>query len=125
MEIKRDFYLNKLIEKKWNGRIKIITGLRRVGKSYLLFNLFKNHLLKEKVEEDQIITFAFDNAEDLRLLERYLPEQKTLLGKQGSSSLFVNHLKFLEFILEKPKTNLKNTTFCLTKFSYLSILFLY
>ncbi len=95
MEIKRDFYLNKLIEKKWNGRIKIITGLCRVGKSYLLFNLFKNHLLKEKVEEDQITTFAFDNAEDLRLLERYLPEQKTPLGKQGNTSLFFNHLKFV------------------------------
>lgn len=107
MEIKRDLYLNKLIEKKCNGRIKIITGLRRVGKSYLLFNLFKNHLLKEKIEEDQIITFAFDNAEDLRLLERYLPEQKTLLGKQGSTGLFVNRLKFLEFILEKTKDKTK------------------
>lgn len=107
MEIKRDFYLNKLIEKKWNKRIKIITGLRRVGKSYLLFNLFKNHLLKEKVLEDQIITFAFDNAEDLRLLERHLPEQKTLLGRQGNTGLSVNHLKFIEFILEKTKDDTK------------------
>ncbi len=107
MEIKRDFYLNKLIEKKWNKRIKIITVLRRVGKSYLLFNLFKNHLLKEKVLEDQIITFAFDNAEDLRLLERHLPEQKTLLGRQGNTGLSVNHLKFIEFILEKTKDDTK------------------
>lgn len=107
MEIKRDFYLNKLIEKKWNKRIKIITGLRRVGKSYLLFNLFKNHLLKEGVSEDEIITFAFDNAEDLRILENYLPTQKTLLGKQGSRNLSVNHLKFIEFISSKTKDKTK------------------
>ena len=45
MEIKRDIYLNKLINKKHNGFIKVVTGIRRCGKSYLLFNLFKDHLL--------------------------------------------------------------------------------
>lgn len=47
MEIRRDFYLNKLIKKKHNGLIKVITGIRRCGKSYLLNNLFYHHLLKE------------------------------------------------------------------------------
>ena len=51
MEIKRDSYLNKLIRKKNNGLIKIVTGVRRCGKSYLLFNLFHNHLLEEGVDE--------------------------------------------------------------------------
>ena len=45
MEIKRDIYLNKLISKRNNGLIKVVTGVRRCGKSYLLFTLFKNYLL--------------------------------------------------------------------------------
>lgn len=51
MEIKRDIYLNKLIGKKHNGFIKVVTGIRRCGKSYLLFNLFKDHLLAEGTDE--------------------------------------------------------------------------
>lgn len=46
MQIKRDYYLNALINKKHNGLIKVITGMRRCGKSYLLFNLFKNKCMK-------------------------------------------------------------------------------
>jgi hypothetical protein len=49
MEIKRDQYLNQLIRKKDNGRVKIITGVRRCGKSYLLFELFRKYLLEEGV----------------------------------------------------------------------------
>ena len=45
MVIKRDFYLNRLIDAKGDGFVKIVTGIRRCGKSYLLFNLFKRHLL--------------------------------------------------------------------------------
>lgn len=55
MEIKRDKYLNQLITSKHNGLIKIITGLRRCGKSYLLFNLFKEHLLSNGVTDSHII----------------------------------------------------------------------
>ena len=55
MEIRRDRYLNLLISKKHNGLIKVITGMRRCGKSYLLFKLFKGHLLSEKIGEDHII----------------------------------------------------------------------
>ena len=51
MEIKRDIYLNKLINKKHNGLIKVVTGIRRCGKSYLLFDLFKDHLLAEGTDE--------------------------------------------------------------------------
>ena len=63
MEIKRDIYLNKLIARKHNGLIKIVTGLRRSGKSYLLFDLFKNHLLNEGTHADHIIMIALDNYE--------------------------------------------------------------
>ena len=65
MEIKRDEYLNRLIVRKHNGFIKVITGIRRSGKSYLLNELFYKHLLEEGVDESHIIKFAFDAADNL------------------------------------------------------------
>ena len=61
MEIKRDLYLNKLIRHKHNGLVKVITGLRRCGKSYLLFNLFYKYLLGSGVPDDHIIKIALDD----------------------------------------------------------------
>ncbi|WP_304230253.1 ATP-binding protein [Phascolarctobacterium succinatutens] len=80
MEIKRDRYLDKLISKEHNGLIKVITGMRRCGKSYLIFTLFKKHLLSEGVDEDHIIEIAFDAFEnkkyrDPHVLYPYLKEQ--------------------------------------------------
>ena len=80
MEIKRDRYLNTLISKQHNGLIKVITGMRRCGKSYLLFTLFKEHLLSEGVEEDHIIEIAFDAFENKKycdpdVLYPYLKEK--------------------------------------------------
>ena len=68
MEIRRDLYLNKLIKRKNNGLIKVVTGIRRCGKSYLLNNLFYNHLIESGVAADHIIRFAFDSADDLFLI---------------------------------------------------------
>lgn len=53
--IKRDYYLNRLIHNMWNGEIKVITGIRRCGKSVLLFDLFYEYLLSQGVKEEQII----------------------------------------------------------------------
>ncbi len=80
MEIKRDAYLNILKAKMGNGRIKIITGIRRCGKSYLLFRLFKDHLLSAGVKQEQIIEIALDKNEyiDLRnpsALHQYVLEK--------------------------------------------------
>ena len=80
MEIRRDIYLNKLISKKHNGLIKVVTGMRRCGKSYLLFNLFKEYLLNEGVNEKHIIEIAFDSFEnkkyrDPEVLFPYLMEK--------------------------------------------------
>lgn len=66
MEIKRDLYLNKLIDRKHNGMIKIVSGIRRCGKSYLLFELFKKHLLESGVSESQIITIELDNVTQIQ-----------------------------------------------------------
>lgn len=82
MEIRRDIYLNKLISKKHNGLIKVVTGMRRCGKSYLLFNLFKEHLIEEGIGKDHIIEMAFDSFEskkyrDPEVLYPYLMERLT------------------------------------------------
>ena len=60
MEIKRDRYLQKLIDRRENGLVKVITGIRRCGKSYLLFELFHRYLVNDGVAEDQIIELALD-----------------------------------------------------------------
>lgn len=60
MEIKRDKYLNDLINRMNNGMIKVVTGIRRSGKSYLLFNIFKKYLLEQGVQESHIITIELD-----------------------------------------------------------------
>ena len=80
MEIKRDTYLNKLISKRNNGLIKVVTGVRRCGKSYLLFTLFKNYLLSAGTDEQHIIEIAFDAFEnrqfrDPDVLYPYLKEK--------------------------------------------------
>lgn len=58
--IKRDFYLNRMIHHMWNGEVKVITGIRRCGKSVLLFDLFYEYLLSQGVQEDHIIKIELD-----------------------------------------------------------------
>jgi uncharacterized protein len=62
--IKRDEYVDLLMQKRWNGKVKIITGIRRCGKSYLLNTLFKQRLLAEGVSEDCLIEIALDRTSD-------------------------------------------------------------
>ncbi len=86
MEIKRDFYLNKLIQRKNNGLVKVITGIRRCGKSYLLFELFRSHLIESGVPSDHIIAIALDEIEneplrDARVLHESILSRITDEGK--------------------------------------------
>ena len=76
-EIERNLYLNKIINRRENGLIKIITGIRRCGKSYLLDPLFKNYLLADGVKEDHIIKLELDRVEnekyrDSKALNEYI-----------------------------------------------------
>ncbi|MBO4478228.1 MAG: ATP-binding protein [Lachnospiraceae bacterium] len=78
--IERKKYLDALIKRKWNGRIKVVTGIRRSGKSTLLFELFKNHLLEEGVPQKNIILVALDddaneNYRDPKKLSEYIREK--------------------------------------------------
>lgn len=74
-EIKRNSYLKQLISGKQNGQIKIVTGIRRCGKSYLLFKIFRNHLLEQGVTPDHIISLALDDI----LNEEYCDPKKLVL----------------------------------------------
>ncbi len=104
MEIKRDQYLNKLINKKHNGLIKVITGLRRSGKSYLLNKMFKKHLLLNNIDESQIISFAFDKMEDIMKLDKYLEDEETLY-LDSKNNYLVNSKKFILYINDLTKEN--------------------
>ncbi len=66
VKIARDQYLNELVAHRENGRVKIITGIRRCGKSYLLFEIYKDFLLEQGVREDQIIEMALDSTDNIR-----------------------------------------------------------
>ena len=95
----REEYLNKIISRKHNGLIKIITGIRRAGKSFLLNELFYLHLLNDGVREKNIIRFAFDSADDRDKLEKYYPEEPTLI--EIDKDVFrVNSKKFRAYINE-------------------------
>lgn len=69
MEIKRDFYLNELIDRMDNGLIKIVTGIRRCGKSYLLDPIFKNYLLEQGIEANHIIKLSLDERANSKYLD--------------------------------------------------------
>lgn len=69
MEIKRDYYLDKLIQHRKNGLVKIVTGVRRCGKSYLLFNLFRGSLIDSGIRGDHIISIAMDDYGNKHLLD--------------------------------------------------------
>lgn len=102
MEYPRDIYLRRLSDRKQNGLIKIITGARRAGKSYLLNELYYKQLLNTGVPSKNIIRFAFDSDEDIDLLDSYFPEEPTKIEK-SAEVFFVNSKKFRAYI--KDRTN--------------------
>ena len=97
MEIKRDYYLNQLIDRKHNGLIKVITGLRRCGKSYLLFTLFKAHLLAEGVDREHIIEIAFDSFENKALRDPNVlyPQLKERIKDDGMYYVLLDEVQLL------------------------------
>ena len=95
--IERNKYLNALIKRKWNGRIKVITGIRRCGKSTLLFDLFKEHLLKSGVSEQNIITLALDEDVNERYrdpheLSSYVRER--VINKEQQYYVLIDEIQF-------------------------------
>ena len=97
MEIKRDYYLNKLITKKHNGLIKVITGIRRCGKSYLLFTLFKNHLTESGVADDHIVEIPFDSFENKKYRDPEIlyPHVKEQIADDGMYYILLDEVQLL------------------------------
>ena len=98
MEIKRDIYLNKLISEKHNGLIKVITGIRRCGKSYLLFNLFRDHLANEHIADDHIIEMAFDSYENKKYRDPdlFLPYLKERISDREMYYVLLDEVQMLD-----------------------------
>ena len=98
MIIRRDAYLDKLISKKQNGLIKVITGIRRCGKSYLLFNLFKDHLLDSGTDRSHIIELAFDSYENKKYRdpETFYQYMKEKISDSGLYFILLDEIQLLE-----------------------------
>ncbi len=100
MEIKRDLYLNKLLSRRWNGMVKIITGIRRCGKSYLLFNLFRNSLLAEGVDSKDIIGIRLDEMESVSLRNpmRLYDHLKSLTSDGRRRYVFIDEIQMVSSV---------------------------
>ncbi len=96
--IQRDLYLNKLISRMHNGSIKVITGIRRAGKSVLLFNLFNDYLIEKGVEECYILKYKLDNIKSrpLRDPEKLYDDIISRMADSGYYYLFLDEIQFVE-----------------------------
>lgn len=100
MVIERKQYLSELIKKKNNGRIKIITGIRRCGKSYLLFHLYKDYLLKNGISEEQIVEMALDDIDNIKYrnpfeLNEYI---KSKVKDKNQYYVFIDEIQLSEAV---------------------------
>ena len=97
MEIKRDIYLQKLINRMHNGMIKVITGIRRSGKSYLLFTIFRNYLKSQGVADDNIIAIELDMFENEKYRDAHtlLEYTKSRMTDEGDYYIFLDEVQLL------------------------------
>ena len=108
-EIKRDYYLEQLINREGNGLIKIVTGIRRCVKSYLLRTLFKNHLLENGVDEKHIIEMAFDLCDNIEYRDPkiFYPWAKEQLQDNEKYYFLLDEVQ----LLDEQKMNLLDNLF--------------
>ena len=114
MEIERARYLNKTISFMWNGQVKVITGIRRCGKSYLLHILFKNYLLDQGVREDHILSIELDLTRDIRFrnpLELAGYVRELAVNKAEQFYLFVDEIQMSEEVPNPYNADGKKITF--------------
>lgn len=110
--IKRDFYLNRIINNMWNGEVKVITGIRRCGKSVLLFDLFYEYLVKQKqVKEDEIIKIELDQRKNYKYrnpinLCEYI-ESIVLANKNKKYYLFIDEVQFTQKVVDIENGNIE------------------
>lgn len=101
MKIERKLYLDRLIDRKHNGFVKIITGIRRCGKSYLLFNLFREHLLSTGVKPSQIIAIALDDDANKGLRNSILLGEwiRRQIKGRGMHYVFIDEIQMAQKVL--------------------------
>ena len=97
MLIRRDRYLQKLVDRMGNGQIKVITGVRRCGKSFLVFNLFRDYLREQGIPDDHVIEIALDDDDnealrDVGNLSRHIKEQLAAAG--GMRYVLLDEVQF-------------------------------
>lgn len=114
MEIQRDRYLNQLISYMWDGQVKVITGIRGCGKSYLLRTLFKNYLKRTGVKDEQILSFELDLAKDIEyrnplLLAEFV--RNCVEGKAEQYYLFVDEIQMSDEVTNPYNAEGKRITF--------------
>lgn len=114
--IKRDFYLNRIIHNMWNGEIKVITGIRRCGKSVLLFDLFYEYLLhQKKVKEEEIIKIELDQRRNYKYrnpinLCEYV-ESIVLENRDKQYYLFIDEVQFTQKVIDIENGNIEVTIY--------------
>ena len=114
MDIKRDLYLNRLISFMWDGQVKVITGIRRCGKSYLLRTIFKRYLLEQGVAEDHILSYELDLAKDIQYrnpLELAKAVRERVEGQPDRWYLFVDEIQMSDEVPNPYNPEGKKITF--------------
>ena len=114
MEIKRDSYLQQLISYRFDGLVKVITGIRRCGKSYLLKKIYRDYLIKNGVREEQIITIELDLAKDIKfrnplVLSSFVREK--VEGKGEEYYLFIDEIQMSDEVTNPYNAAGKKITF--------------
>ena len=114
MEIKRDRYLNQLISYMWDGQVKVITGIRRCGKSYLLRTLFRRYLLEHGVTAEQILSFELDLAKDIKyrnplVLAEYI--RSIVADSKEQFYLFIDEIQMSDEVPNPYNKDGKSITF--------------
>ena len=109
--IKRDFYLNRMIHHMWNGEVKVITGIRRCGKSVLLFDLFYEYLLSQGVQEDHIIKIELDQRRYYKfrnpiVLCEYV-EELVSEKKDEKFYLFIDEVQLTARVIDKENSGIE------------------
>ena len=114
--INRSFYLDRIVRNMWNGEVKVITGIRRCGKSTLLFDLFNNYLMESKgVAEDHIIKLELDQRRHYKYrnpitLCEYV-EEIVLANKSEQYYLFIDEVQFTQKIIDEENGGIEVTIY--------------
>lgn len=114
MEIQRERYLNRIIDYMWDGQVKVITGIRRCGKSFLLNTLFRRYLAEQGVTPEHIISIELDLTKDIRyrnplVLAEYVRSQ--VEGQEGQYYLFVDEIQMSDTVKNPYNPDGKPITF--------------